>query len=236
MAKAKMRFRHYVLLFCVGIFILTAAGLAVLYYGILGLFWFSFWFMIAYVVAWILMFAFAVDVFVGYDKFGAKKILLVAIGVMLISAIFTHSVWTIVTPRWSFSVSTDKSTYRLGEDVRITVSLRNMGLISHSFRSASSSPVVVSVEYQYTENPTRRYQVWYSSISRSVTEFSVRPEEILERNAIWNQTNTANPWSWNQTYMPGTYWINAFIPKDTAEPLYFDKLFSAWTTMNVTSG
>jgi hypothetical protein len=233
MAQVKSGTRLYTLLFCIAVFFLTSVGLAVLSYGMLPASFF-FIFILVYVTAWALLFASAVDFLDGKGKFSGKKAFVLAFGVMLVSALFTHLVWTITTPKWSFSVSTDRSTYRLGEPVTITASLRNLGFITHSFRSASSNPVVVSVEYQSTAN-SMSYQVWYSSISRSATEFSAGPGETLERNFSWNQTNTVNPGLWNQTYMPGTYWVLAFVPKDTAQTFGFDNFFFARTNMNITS-
>jgi len=230
MAQAKSGPRLSTVLFCIAVFSLTGIGLAVFHYRMLAL---PFLFIFVYITAWALLFGFAVDSLSGKGKPSGKKVLTLTVGVMLTSALFTHSIWTITTPKWSFSVSTDRATYRLGEDVIIITSLRNMGFISHSFGSASSSPVVVGVEYQYSENPAGRYMVWYSPISRSVTGFAVGPGETLERSFLWNQTNIYHP---EERIREGTYWIHALIPKDSSETIGFDNLFSAWTTMNITSG
>lgn len=199
--KETMKFRSYILLFSVAIFILTALGLAYLYYKTLVL---PFWFALAYIVAWAWVFASAADFFVGNGKLSGKKFLLLTFGVMIISTTVTHSVWTIVTPRWSFSVTTDKSSYNLGEDVQIIVSLENLGFIEHSFKSAVNIPFVVSVEMVH-DNPTLKTQVWYSPCHPEATKYTLSPHQSLERTFTWNQTNTVNPWFWNQTYTPGTY-------------------------------
>lgn len=143
MVKEKLKFRLGTLLFCVTVFILTTLGLAVLYYKTLTL---PFWFVFPYIVAWALVLAWTVDI-IDAGKLSKKKVLLLTLGVMIISTTVTHSVWTIVTPRWSFIVSTDKSNYRLGEPVRITASLKNMGFITHSFTSGVSDPIVVEIRY-----------------------------------------------------------------------------------------
>jgi hypothetical protein len=227
MAQAKLQLRLYTVLFCVAVFFLTSAGLAVLYYGMLPS---SLLLILVYIMAWALLFAFAVDFFGGKAKFSGKKVLVLALGVMLASTLFTHLVWTIATPKWSFSVSTDKSTYRLGEPVVIMASLRNMGFITHSFTSIASDPILFSIMYQYS------LQVCYSRLHENITVFSLSANQSLERTFTWNQTNTANPWAWNQTYMPGTYSIQAFIPNADSTTLYFiDPLFSAWTSINITS-
>ena len=222
-----MKFRFYTLLFSVTIFILTAVGLAFLYYKTLVP---PFWFIFAYVVAWALVFAFAVDFLIGDGKLSGKKFLLLTFGVMIISTTVTHSVWTIVTPRWSFSVTTDKATYKLGENVQITVTLKNLGFIEHSFKSAVDVPFVVSVEMDGTR--------WYSPYHPDATEFTVPPHQSLERTFIWNQTWTRKSWSQNQTYVPGTYITMAFTPKVEEGWLSISshqRLFTAYTSINITS-
>lgn len=167
----------------------------------------------------------------------SKKLLLLIAVVSMIFVVLAYSVWFILTPRWAFSITTDKSTYLLGEDVTITVRLQNLGYITHSFTTCVSEPVIVSVEYQPTVNPTVTFQVWYNPFHRNITEFTLGPNDSLERTFTWNQTNTQNPWSWNQTYMPGTYHIKAFIPKADEEIIsgWDRNLFDAYTTINVTS-
>ena len=221
----KMNPKYFTLLFSVIIFILTAVGLAFLYYKTLVL---PFWFAFVYIVAWALVFASAADFFVGNGKLSGKKFLLLTFGVMIISTTVTHSVWTIVTPRWSFSVSTDKPTYRLGENVQITVSLENIGFITHSFKSSLSDPVVVSIE-TYGLGP----QVWYSPYHFNRTEFTIPSHESLERTFIWNQTNIHFPEEENE---PDTYVVWAFIPKgEFLDPHVAGTLFCAYTKINITS-
>jgi heme/copper-type cytochrome/quinol oxidase subunit 4 len=152
----KTKFKSYTLLFSIVVFILTAVGLAFLYYKMLDP---PFWFTFVYIAAYPLLIVFAYDLFIAGSKLSRKKLLLLFLGVLIISAIATHSVWVIVTPRWSFSVSTDKNTYRLGEEVKITASLKNLGFITFFFKSRVSEPVLVLIWYQYTENPTPTYSV-----------------------------------------------------------------------------
>jgi len=150
----------------------------------------------------------------------------------MIGITLTYSVWTITTPKWSFLVSTDKSTYRLGEDVNITVVLKNLGFITHSFKSRVSNPVVVDVEYQYAENPTITSQVWYSPYHYNITEFSIKSNQSLERIFIWNQTNI----HLGGEVEVGNYLVRAFIPSaDSTIPISEDSLFLAWTSINITS-
>lgn len=226
MAKVKLEPRLYTLLFCIAVFFLASVGLAVLYYGMLPP---SFLFILGYVMAWALLFGFAVDFFGGKGKLSGKKVLVLTFVVMLISTLFTHSIWTITTPNWSFSVSTDKSTYRLGELVTITASLRNMGFIPHSFKSGIGDPVLISIEYW--GGP----QLWFSRFHESVTEFSIEPSDSLVSNFVWNQTKNTRLWR-GEEIEPGTYYIRALIPRaGSGQPIGFDNLFWAWTSINITS-
>lgn len=213
-------------------FTLTALGLAIVYSGekVLG-----FWSIFAYIIALSCTYAFLVQpLLAGERKLSGKKIVLLTFSVTMLGAIVTHSVWTIITPRWSFSVTTDESTYRLGDDVNITVCLKNLGFITHSFESRVNDPVVVGVKHQYTENPTITSQVWYSSYHINITPFSIRPNESLERNFIWNQTNLYLP---EREIKPGTYFIEAFVPSaESTMPVSVDTLFWVWTSINITSG
>jgi len=231
MAQAKFGPRLQILLFCINIFFLTSLGLAAFYYGLLPS---SFLLVLVYIIIWALLFASAVDFFDNrsYGRLSGRKFLVLAFGVVLVSALFTHSVWAIITPRWSFVVSTDKTTYRPGEPLSITVSLKNNGLISHSFKSALSNPIFVSVEYQYSPSIPFLHQVYYSPFSETVAAFVVEPGEILERSFLWNQTDIYNP---EQEIEQGLYWIHALIPRETAETIGFDNIFSAWTSINITS-
>jgi len=223
-----MKFRFYILLFSVIIFILTTVGLAFLYYETLVL---PFWFIFAYIIAWVLVFAFAVDFLVGDGKLSGKKFLLLTFSVMIISTTVTHSAWTIVTPKWSFSVTTDKSTYELGENVQITVTLKNLGFIDQSFTSAVDVPFVVSVQQMDDIIP-----IWYSPYNRNPTEFTVPPHQSLERIFTWNQTNT-NIHFPEREIEPGTYIIVAFTPKveEGWITITSQRLFTAYTTINITS-
>ena len=214
------------------IFFLTSLGLAAFYYGMLPS---SFLFILVYIIIWALLFASAVDFFDGRSsgKLSGRKFFILAFGVVLISVLFTHSVWAIVTPRWSFIVSTNKATYTRGELVTITVSLQNNGLISHSFKSALSDPVFVSIEYQYSPGIPFLHQVYYSPFSRAITAFTVEPGEIFERSFLWNQTDIYNP---EEEVEQGTYWVHALIPGENAGVAFGSgNIFSAWTTMNITS-
>jgi len=207
------------------LFVMVTIGLAFLAYEI----WVPpFWFTFAYFVAWILVFGFGFDYFVIRAKFSRKKALLITFGIIIMSITVTHSVWAIITPRWSFSVTTDKNTYRLGENVTITATLRNHGLIAHSFKSSISDPVVIHVRaYMITS-------VWYTPFNYEITEFTVFPNQPLERTFVWNQTKSVNI-EFGKEIEPGTYYIGAHIPGSSSEPFIDYEIFRAWTSINITS-
>ena len=233
--KLSMSFRFRVALFCVVVFLLTVLGLAILYMrvSLAQLFWLAF----AYVVALPCTYVFLVQpLLAGERRLGGTKIALLAFSVMMIGGITTHTVWTVATPKWSFTVTTDKPAYSLGEEVRITAALQNLGFITHSFRSALADPVVVSVEHQPTEDPTSTIQVWYSPYRWETAQFSIAPNHSLERDFIWNQTNTANSWFWDDIHMSGRYQVVAVIPDAEAEylsPFGGHTLFIAFAAFNV---
>jgi len=219
----KTKFRLYTLLFCVTVFIINALGLAFYWYKMLVP---PFWFGFAYPIAYILLIVFGHDFFIAGSKLSRKKLLLLLLGVLTMSSIVTHSVWAIVTPRWSFSVTTDKNTYRLGENIQITVTLENHGLITHSFKSSISDPIAVSIEYPILS------QVWYSPYNLNKTEFTIAPHQTLERTFVWNQTNIHYP---EKEIDPKTYTVRACIPSFPYDPFTGPSIFWASTSINITS-
>lgn len=178
-----MRFRLDILLFSVLVFFLTAVGLAFLVYDWLES---TLWLTFAYVVVWALALGFAFEILVGRGRLSGERFVLLAFVVVLVSALVMHSSWTIVTPRWSLSISTDKPAYSLGETVEITVCLTNNGFITHSFRSEVDCPAVVRIRHR-----AEGYTVWYSACHWEDTYFSVGPNQDLQRIFVWIQTGYA---------------------------------------------
>ena len=231
--KEKSSFRFNILVFSAAVFILTSIAYTLWLTQI-----FPLWSMFIIFVIFLLLFAFIVDIPIDKFKWGAKKTSLLTAGIMIMAAIVTQSAWAIITPSWSFSVATDKSTYRLGEDVKITASIKNTGYITHYFQSWVSDPVLVLIRLRDSKSLIVLYSVWYSSHHEGLTEFSLAPSQPLERDLVWNQTNIANPWFSNQTYVPGMYVITAIIPNTHVgiideDPNY--ALFIAHANINVTS-
>jgi len=140
-----------------------------------------------------------------------RKIVSIALIVIAIGPIVPHSVWTflgpIYTPNWTFSLTTDKSTYELGELVQIKVTLENHGSAGHWFISCSSNPIVVLIS-----RFAWRQHVWISRSPPShdrKTKFMIPAGQSLERTFIWNQTCNCFPPS---QINPDTYFIRAYIP------------------------
>jgi hypothetical protein len=166
-----------------------------------------------------------------------RKIILLALIVIAIGLTVPYSVWAIITPiytpNWAFSVTTDKSSYELGEPIQIRVTLENLGFIDHSFTSSVSNPIVVVI---YRQNI---HQVWYSSFNNGTPEFTIPPHQSLGRNFTWNQTNIRFP---EKEIEPGAYIIYAFIPQlgrfmtmMGSELIWGITSFVAKTNINITS-
>jgi hypothetical protein len=160
-----------------------------------------------------------------------KKFLLLTFSVIVVAAVVAHSAWIAVAPNWSFVVVIDKSAYKLGESVQITVSLRNLGFIPHSFTSSCSDPIAVSVSHVYEKDPSIWAQVWYSSYYDSQTEFTIGPHQSLERTFVWNQTNIYHP---QEKIDKGTYLIEALIPSagSFTQPVRVDNAFF-WDSIRI---
>lgn len=226
-----MKLRLTILLFWLTIFGLTTLGMIAFYTRELAL---AFWLTFVVIIAYPCTFAIFVPLLTGDGRLSAKKILLLTSSITILAIAVVNVAWVIVTPKWSFSVATDRSSYKMGEDVKIAVSLRNVGYITHSFKSSISNPVVVTIEYQHTENPTSRIQVWYSPFGREVTEFSVGSNFSLERQFIWNQTLTVNQW-FSEEIKPGIYWIQAYIPHAASFTISSSPIFYAAETITIAS-
>lgn len=149
-------------------------------------------------------------------------------------ALAAYGTWVVVTPKWAFKVTTDKSSYALGENVIITVTLENLGYIPHSITSSITNAIYVSI----TEWPY--WPVWYSTYEVNKTTFTVAPGHPLTRTIVWNQTNTENPSLWtNRTCNPGTYSIDAWIPDlrdgNAVDPIMAYPLFGGGILINITA-
>lgn len=192
-------------------------------------------------LSYVLIAAVILSGFAAYSLYASGKVrtrkLLLGLTLLVVVALAIYATWSVLTPSWSFEITTDKPVYTLGENVQITVTLKNKGYVSHSFTAAVDNPVLVSIEYVNPNNPTVKYQVWYTPYQKSETTFTVSPNQPFTRTCTWNQTDIQGWQFWNTTYMAGTYYIEAFIPKkEESFPIISDHaLFLAWVYINVTA-
>jgi hypothetical protein len=228
-----MGFRLNLLMFSAYVCILTGASLAVTIYQEVQ----SIWVYPILVFAWIFCFAFAFDILLSDQKFSRKKLLVLTLGLVLASSGVTHAVWVVGTPKWSFTVSTDKSVYALTESVHITVTLTNLGYIPHSVSSMVDPSIVVEVwstDTNYDDTLEKGLQMWYTPfLNQSQTTLTIPPGQSLIRTILWNQT-VAHPES-SLSVTPGTYLVEAFVPDlsfDSSTPL---APFHGETYINVTA-
>jgi hypothetical protein len=186
-----------------------------------------------YVAAFAVTFAFLHDYLSRRIDLDLKRRLALAFGLLMISVMGSQGVWIVITPKWSFSVSTDKSVYKLGEEVKITASLKNLGYITHSINAGVSDPIRISVTYE--PYPTIYHEVWYSPFQTNPAEFHIGPNQSLSRNFIWNQT--VSPFyssEYENGIQPGTYAAIAFIPKDCWPWNVYESSFSASAPFTIT--
>ncbi|MGD0158689.1 MAG: hypothetical protein ABSB89_00150 [Candidatus Bathyarchaeia archaeon] len=231
-----MGFRLYLLAFSAYVCILTAASLAVTVYERMQYF-------LMYpvlVFGWVFAFAIAFDYLVSNQKLSWRKLLVLVFGLIIASSGVTHAVYVIDTPKWSFTVSTGKSVYAPAEGVHITVTVTNLGYISHSFSTIVDPSIIVEVWSTYYEDgipePIVDMQMWFTAfVNQSLTTLTFSPGQSLTRTVVWNQT-LIHPES-SLLVKPGTYLVDAFIPDVSFYPDLNNYLAPFWaeTFINVTS-
>jgi hypothetical protein len=175
--------------------------------------------------AWIFAFVFAFDHVLNNRGFSGRRFLLLIFCLIIASSVVTHAAWIVGTPKWSFMVSTDKSNYMQNETIQITVTLKNIGYIPHSFISITDPPLIVEVE-----------GIWYTPIvDRNQTTITLSPGQNLTRTFTWNQTITyVQP---PVPVRPGAYYLYAFVPDPNSYPSTLPYLPPFWsrTIVNITS-
>jgi len=165
-------------------------------------------------------------------------VILIIVLVLLIASILSFF-WVVLTPRWSFTVTTDKTSYTSTDDIRFTVTLKNTGYISQTITSGITQPVAVWIEVT-AENGWWNPAVWDNGrppnhLEPANTVFTILAGNVLTRTFEFNQSLIA------QGYKSGPYTIriDAVIPKaDTPDSSYFmeqeHQLFYAYTQVTAT--
>ncbi|MDH5495696.1 MAG: hypothetical protein OEY24_08365 [Candidatus Bathyarchaeota archaeon] len=124
-------------------------------------------------------------------------------------------------------MSTDKTVYKLGENVTITATLTNNGYITHSFTSIHKNPIEIYVTIPYWGS------IWYSDSNAGKTEFSIGPRESIQRTVVWNQT-TWGHFGWGVSKLvpittTGEYYVYAAIYDADGH----SKLFKNWVKIAI---
>jgi len=133
----------------------------------------------------------------GFDR----KWLFILLVLLIVAALIMYAVQVITAPNWSFKVVTDKTVYKLGENITITAVLKNNGYITHSFKAYYEDPIEVTIG-----KGTFPFGVWYSSNQKNIHDVSIPPGQTIERTVVWNQTDRDG-----KLVEPGIYTIRAEI-------------------------
>jgi len=211
---------------------MTSASLATIVYYAGDVY---FWVYPLLVFGWIFAFTFAFDFVLNQRGFSGKRLIILVLCLMIASSGATHAAYIVGTPKWSFTVSTDKSTYMQNETIHITVTLKNLGYIPHSFSSNVDPPILVGVWTTdfYGSYPEKGLQVWYNVfVIKNQTSFTISPGESFTRTFAWNQTYSY----FSGQVGPRTYIVSAFVPdpsSSTTEP--YLSPFRNETLINITS-
>ena len=160
-------------------------------------------------------------------SFGLVLIIILVLVVGCLLSFF----WILLTPRWSFTIATNKTVYAIGENVQITVTLRNTGYLPQSITSAISDPVVVTAD---SFNALAWAAPWDVQISQ--TSYTIAPDQPLIRVFV---NGTSHGITIKRDSLENTISMpvipNAHI--DEIGDIYFgsDQQFSAYTEINITA-
>lgn len=212
---------------------LTIAGVMV---------WLSLTWQIPIFVFWIvppaaimILSAYAYALHRSYKEGKFKK--LVALSLLLPAVTLgSYTYFGATTPNWVFTLATDKSSYVVGENVQITVTLKNRAFLSQSVASSVNSSFVVRILPVDYSSMT----AWCAPYQYSETILSARSGESIVRTYVWNTTDIANLYL-RDIYVGRelvSYWIWVSMPQkgpcEVANP-EFDTPFIASVNINVTA-
>jgi uncharacterized protein (DUF58 family) len=149
--------------------------------------------------------------FVGL-KFNQAISVVIACLLITLIAVTPFIVSAIITPKWSFRLTTDKPSYSLGENVTITATLENTGYFTQSFTSIYPEPIQTIVTEKGEPWDIRDFlTVWVSTSGKSNTTITVPTGHTVTATYIWDQKNTYTPDAWDSTYEAGRYLVEAYV-------------------------
>ena len=146
------------------------------------------------------------------------------VGVLAVCMVLTFtvpfSVFEIMTPKWSFTVATDKTVYKLGETVTITMSIANNGRTTHSFNRTNSQIRIVV----YLSNSSISLRWIGTAITISESEYSVTAGQSVQRTVAWNQTIVEGGSGQLFPLSTGVYYlrIEVWDMSNVSKPLFSD--------------
>jgi len=229
-AKGKLGFRLSLFVFSGWICVLTGASLAWTVDNV-G-FYIRAYPLLAF--GWVFALAFAFDYVLDKRGLSGRKFVLLVFCLIVASSGVTQAAFTVGTPKWSFMVSTDKSTYMQNETIQITVTVKNLGYIPHSFLSNTDPLILVGAWTAdfYGSSPEQGVQVWYSVfVFKNQTSVTISPGQSFTRMFEWNQTNIYS----SVPVGRGTYIVEAYVADLYGEPEPFPSPFWNQTLINITS-
>jgi len=148
-------------------------------------------------------------------KISFGMILIIVLALLIAS--FLSFFWVVLTPRWSFIISTDKTIYAPSDGIQFTVTLKNTGYIPQTITSGitrelsgTTEPVFVVIEVQQDHNGLTGYYVWYNGDPITASASLTLPAgNSIARTYEFNQSLI------EQGYRSGPYIIHiyAVIPK-----------------------
>lgn len=141
---------------------------------------------------------------------------LIIVLVLLIASLLSFF-WFVLTPRWSFTITTDKTIYTSTDDIRFNVTLKNTGYIPQTITSGITrefsgltSPVFVVINVEDYHSGGMEYYVWYNGDPKIASASLTLPAgDSITRTYEFNQSLI------EQRYRSGPHiiYLYAVVPK-----------------------
>jgi hypothetical protein len=112
--------------------------------------------------------------------------------------------------------ATDKTVYVAGEDVHITVCLKNVGCLSQSLTTSFADLVFVWikmdiwVETGSCDMKSAQTVARLSPLHIEETTFTIALDQSLTKTILWDQSWYGD---WNRTGYPGKFYVSAVVPE-----------------------